>query len=180
MPFGNYNVILHSVMNECEVLKRLTRMTVVLGALYLGGCASMTGVLSGDESGQAATSSSADRNLARAYELIEADDLAGAEELLLTARANDPANLWALLNLGVVYQRTGRAQDAEAAYREVLDSELASVQAGNAPTYAYWRSPIAALARSNLKKLTAPATTSERVPVAPGSGAASLDPSRKP
>ncbi len=101
-----------------------------------------------------------DRNLVDAYALIEAGDYVRAEALLLKTRENNPDDLWVVLNLGVVYQRTGRLQDATAAFNETLAREQASIDAGNPPNFAYWRTSLSALAQSNLKKINAAAKAS--------------------
>ena len=61
--------------------------------------------------------------LGQVYGQLAADDLAGAEDVLQHAARIDPRNPWVALNLGVVYQRTGRTAQARSEYRKVLAAD---------------------------------------------------------
>ena len=54
---------------------------------------------------------------------MAAGDYATAEVRFMEAVAINPANTPALLNLGVVYQNTGRAEKARAAYLTLMETE---------------------------------------------------------
>ena len=56
-------------------------------------------------------------------EAMAAGDYATAEVRFMEAVAINPANTPALLNLGVVYQNTGRAEKARAAYLTLMETE---------------------------------------------------------
>lgn len=62
----------------------------------------------------------ADKTPERAYAALSSKDYATAESLygeMLKKNPNDP---WALFNLGVVYQNTGRVAEAKASYEKVV------------------------------------------------------------
>lgn len=56
------------------------------------------------------------------YQAIAAGDLAGAERTIVAERRIFPQRPELMLNLAVVYERTGRVAEARAMYRSVLAS----------------------------------------------------------
>lgn len=57
------------------------------------------------------------------YNAIQRDDLAAAEARLNAARLEQPNEPSVLINLAHVYWKTGRTEQAEALYRQVLASD---------------------------------------------------------
>ena len=55
------------------------------------------------------------------FEALKNKDYATAETDLNAALASDPNNAYAILDLGVVYQNTGRIAQARANYQKVID-----------------------------------------------------------
>jgi Flp pilus assembly protein TadD len=64
--------------------------------------------------------------LAGGYHALSRRDLACAERLSLDARSKDMKDPYAALNLGAVYQRTGRLDQARLEYDAVLQLDSAS------------------------------------------------------
>ncbi|WP_303906010.1 SPOR domain-containing protein [Thiohalomonas denitrificans] len=62
----------------------------------------------------------------KGYHAMVAGDMEKAETLLTQAVAENPNNPHALLNLGALYQNTGRAEEAVPLYERVLDIVAAS------------------------------------------------------
>jgi Tfp pilus assembly protein PilF len=58
--------------------------------------------------------------LAGGYQAIEKNDLVCAERLTNEARQKDPKDAYAALNLGAIYQRTGRIELARNEYKEAI------------------------------------------------------------
>jgi Flp pilus assembly protein TadD len=58
--------------------------------------------------------------LAGGYHAIEKNDLVCAERLTSEARKQDPKDAYAALNLGAIYQRTGRLLMARAEYEQAI------------------------------------------------------------
>jgi Tfp pilus assembly protein PilF len=58
--------------------------------------------------------------LAGGYQAIEKNDLICAERLTNEARQKDPKDAYAALNLGAIYQRTGRIELARIEYKEAI------------------------------------------------------------
>jgi tetratricopeptide (TPR) repeat protein len=58
--------------------------------------------------------------LAGGYHAIEKNDLACAERLTTEARKQDPKDAYAALNLGAIYQRTGRLSMARTEYEQAI------------------------------------------------------------
>lgn len=65
--------------------------------------------------------------LATGYFALQDANTNCAEAALNQARRLDPKNPYVALNLGVVYQKTGRAAQARAAYQEVIDLDRGTV-----------------------------------------------------
>ena len=57
------------------------------------------------------------------FNAIQRDDLAGAEARLIAQRAQEPNEPSVLINLAHVYAKTGRFEQAEALYRQVMASD---------------------------------------------------------
>jgi Tfp pilus assembly protein PilF len=92
---------------------KLVKTTAFL-AVALAGCATMT------EDNRLATSG---------YEYIEKGDMSAAERELNAALDANPDNPYALLNLGVVYEQTGRTGDARDQYLRVIESNTSATAA---------------------------------------------------
>ena len=91
----------------------LRRFAIVLLTIFLISCASTP-------------EKAPDVNLSeQAFQAIAAGDYEEAEALLEVALSINPDNPYALLNLGVVYQQTGRVDQAREQYVKVilLDSQ---------------------------------------------------------
>ncbi|HEY1904400.1 MAG TPA: hypothetical protein VGG91_00075, partial [Myxococcaceae bacterium] len=73
-----------------------------------------------------------DRLVARAAERIDAHDDAGAEEAAMRAAAVDPSDARALLLLGRIHLRTGRARQARVELERVLHLEASGPRADEA------------------------------------------------
>jgi general secretion pathway protein D len=56
----------------------------------------------------------------KGYEYLKSNEYAQAESYFQRALDADPNNPYALLDLGVVYQNTGRVKKARAMYRKVI------------------------------------------------------------
>jgi tetratricopeptide (TPR) repeat protein len=68
-----------------------------------------------------ATTASRDMELAnQGFEYLNQGNMAGAENYLNQSLAENPNNPYALLNLGVVYMRTGRAEQARSMFDKVI------------------------------------------------------------
>ena len=57
----------------------------------------------------------------RGYEELVLENYDQAEAFFDVARSVNPYNPYVLLNLGVVYQNTGRIEDARRMYRQVIE-----------------------------------------------------------
>lgn len=57
------------------------------------------------------------------FNAIQRDDLAGAEARLTAQRAQEPNEPSVLINLAHVYAKTGRLDQAEALYRQVMATD---------------------------------------------------------
>jgi Tfp pilus assembly protein PilF len=85
---------------------KLVKTTAFL-VIALTGCATMT----------------EDNRLAKSgFDYIEQGNMSAAERQLNAALDTNPDNPYALLNLGVVYQATGRTGDARDQYLRVMES----------------------------------------------------------
>ena len=57
------------------------------------------------------------------YNAIQRDDLAGAEARLIAQRLAEPNEPSVLINLAHIYSKTGRVEQAEALYRQIIANE---------------------------------------------------------
>jgi Tfp pilus assembly protein PilF len=83
-------------------------------AASLAGCATSTGDYSLLESG---------------YNHIEEGNWSDAEADLMQVLESDPDNRYAQLNMGVVYENTGRPDEARAMFNQVVESGTTEVAA---------------------------------------------------
>jgi Flp pilus assembly protein TadD len=74
--------------------------------------------------------------LGAGYKAMESSQLECAERLLRLAQTMDPKDPYAPLNLGVVYQRTGRHEMARAAYAQVMRLAPAEISSQIEPAVA--------------------------------------------
>ncbi len=113
-----------------SVLRRWTATLISwLGVSLLGACASTSAPVDPltQLCQQRDLSSSSQRMvLAGGYHALSRSDLACAERLSLEARAKDMKDPYAALNLGAVYQRTGRLERARQEYDAVLQLDSSS------------------------------------------------------
>ncbi len=65
------------------------------------------------------------------YQAIAVGDLAGAERTIVAERKIYPNHPELMLNLAVVYERTGRVAEARAMYRSVLASAPVAMEMSN-------------------------------------------------
>jgi hypothetical protein len=103
--------------------------------------------------------------LGQVYGQLAADDLAGAEDVLLHAARIEPRNPWVALNLGVVYQRTGRTAQARSEYRKVLSTDGPMTNVALASDNAWQKSSPADVARHNLNLLKQEEKTTQAAPI---------------
>jgi len=130
----------------------IQRLMLVAAALLAFGCASPADRGSGARN--PAPDADADVLLARAYDHIRNNDLAAAEQDLEQARRAAPDNPWVALNLGVVYQRTGRIELAREQYEYSAVARGASSSSAAAATAPSARAAtVAEIARRNLDRL---------------------------
>ena len=128
---------------------------VALVAL-LGGCTSFPDTSRRSETPGATGRQAAPENpqvqalLGQVYGQLESGDLAGAENVLQHAARIEPRNPWVALNLGVVYQRTGRTAQARTEYRKVLAADGPLTSVALASDNAWQKSSPADVARHNL------------------------------
>jgi Tfp pilus assembly protein PilF len=108
-----------------SLLKRTTRaLCVAISALTLTACATQqhsTQQALQELCNTADLSNTKQRTLlAGGYQAIEKNDLKCAERLTNEARQKDPKDAYAALNLGAIYQRTGRIELARNEYKEAI------------------------------------------------------------
>lgn len=96
------------------------RTAAIIGAFFLlGACATAP-------AGSPAQEQAGVRQLlAEAYAHMQRKDDAAAEKALYEARQLDPDNPWIALDLGVIFQRQGYAEQARSEYRRALASPRA-------------------------------------------------------
>jgi Flp pilus assembly protein TadD len=86
------------------------------------------------------------------FEYLNQGNMAGAENYLNQALAENPNNPYALLNLGVVYMRTGRGEQARGLFNKVIELDPKDIVArSNGPGEV--GKTLADLAKDNLKAL---------------------------
>ena len=111
--------------------------TVFLLSLLLVGCAT----------------SSRDMNyMNQGFDELSNSNFQKAEEYLDKALSINPDNLYAILNLGVVYQNTGRREKAREMYQKVIDRESKSPASRSNKDWAVGEK-LADIARKNLENL---------------------------
>lgn len=91
------------------------------GGLSLALMLALTGALSAIAVTGCTTTTCDNRLAVSGYEYIEEGDLGAAEHVLNAALDLNPDNSYALLNLGVVYEKTGRTADAREMYNRVVE-----------------------------------------------------------
>lgn len=92
------------VMITKRILRPIAMLAILVVPLFLAGCAT-----------------SRDMKLAnKGFSHIENGQLADAEQVLTEAVQANPNNPYALLNLGTVYQRTGRFDEAREMFEKVV------------------------------------------------------------
>lgn len=117
-------------MRNCRRLAVITALCVLLS-----GCASKDMMLSN-----------------QGFDAIGRNDYVSAEKFLEESLALNPNNPYALLNMGVVYEKTGRSQKALAMYQKVVDLNTKEEVVKSNNTAAEGAT-LTDLARSNLKRL---------------------------
>jgi Flp pilus assembly protein TadD len=107
-----------------SALRSVYQVFVIITSLAIGGCATpqQTGQQALQELCKSADLSNTKQRtlLAGGYQAIEKNDLACAERLTNEARRKDPKDAYAALNLGAIYQRTGRIELARNEYKEAI------------------------------------------------------------
>lgn len=130
--------------------------SVALVALF-GGCTSLpSNTRTGEKPGTPGRQSPQENPqvqslLGQAYGYLAANDLTRAEETLLRAARIEPLNAWVILNLGVVYQRTGRTDRARDEYRKVLAVEGPRASFARVSDSTWKKTSPEEIARHNLK-----------------------------
>jgi Tfp pilus assembly protein PilF len=111
----------------------------VLGATLFTGCASTKGVESNNER-LVALCTTKDLSqvtqrtvLAGGYFALEKNDLPCAERLTLDAREKNLKDAYATLNLGAIYQRTGRITQAKDMYSKTIELDGGNNDQDKAP-----------------------------------------------
>jgi len=98
---------------------------------------------------------STDQRLAdKGFEAIENGQLADAERVLTEALDSNPDNPYALLNLGAVYQRTGRFDQAREMFERVVALDPQEVPARRSK-FVQASKTLREIAEDNLKTLPA-------------------------
>lgn len=132
----------------------LCRYSLVFCTALLSACSGVAWhQSSGIQESRMAAGTRVDELLAHVYTQIETGNLALAEQLLGEARQQYPANPYVALNLGVIYQRTGRLELAMTEYARVLRIEAESAKAGHPPRQVYWRTPLTDFVQTNIDAL---------------------------
>ncbi len=112
-------------------------ISVLMVSLLIAGCATLGGDMAYSN---------------RGFEEICQDNCAKAEEYLKKALEINPNNPYALLNLGVVYQRTGRPELARQMYQKVIDLDAKESAQRSNEDWARGKS-LADIAKKNLETL---------------------------
>jgi tetratricopeptide (TPR) repeat protein len=103
----------HIPSNKGQVMK--LGITAVVLVIALAGCTT--------------TPTNANRLAMDGYEYIKQGKMDKAEQALNAALEDDPKNPFALLNLGVVYQETGRREEALRKWLQVVDLDSSETAA---------------------------------------------------
>lgn len=133
-------------------------LVAILIVALSGGCTSFSESLRRGESTAPASNQGPDSAQVQAlldqvHNQLLANDLAVAEENLQRAAQLEPRNPWVALNLGVVYQRTGRTEQARSEYRKVLAADGPLPRVALASDRAWQKNNPADMARHNLNLL---------------------------
>ena len=108
-------------------MQRITTGLVLAAAAIVAACSTQPEQRAIDRtcnaSDQELTYKSQRALLGAGYKAMQADQLQCAQRLLESARAMDPKDPYALLNLGVLHHRAGRKAEARQAYQGVIDLE---------------------------------------------------------
>jgi Tfp pilus assembly protein PilF len=91
------------------------------------------------------------RLVEQGYTYVEHNDYENAEKCFKDALAANPKNPYALLNLGVVYQNSGRCDVAKQYYQQVLDLGGKEV-ADKSPDSNIRGKPLVEIAKKNLER----------------------------
>lgn len=108
-------------------MQRITTGLILAAAAVVAACSTQPEQRAIDRtcnaSDQELTYKSQRALLGAGYKAMQADQLQCAQRLLESARAMDPKDPYALLNLGVLHHRAGRKAEARQAYQGVIDLE---------------------------------------------------------
>lgn len=113
--------------------------TALVSSILFTGCASTRSVESNNErltqlcTKQDLTQESQRTVLAGGYFALEKNDLPCAERLTLDAREKNAKDAYATLNLGAIYQRTGRISQAKDMYSKTIELDGGSKDQDKAP-----------------------------------------------
>lgn len=117
-----------------------TRLFLIASiAAALGGCA--------------VTPSNETKLVNNGFEYILNQQWSEAETVLLQALESNADDPFALLNLGVVYQQTGRNEEAREMYNRVIDSKT-TLRAGRSNIAEERDRPLTELAQDNLARMS--------------------------
>jgi general secretion pathway protein D len=86
------------------------------------------------------------------YSELMRENYEQAEAFFDLALSVNPNNPYALLNLGVVYQNTGRVEKAKLMYQKVIDMD-SKVTAKNSTDSSFKGKSLAEIAKNNIKSL---------------------------
>jgi Tfp pilus assembly protein PilF len=112
-------------------------ITVLILSVLLAGCA---------------TSSRDMTYMNRGFDELSNGNFQKAEEYLEKALSINPENLYAILNMGVVYQNTGRPEKAREMYQKVIERESKSPASRSNKDWAVGEK-LAEIAKKNLETL---------------------------
>ena len=99
-----------------------------------------------------ATSSQDMNYMNQGFDELSNGNFKKAEEYLEKALSINPDNLYAVLNMGVVYQNTGRPEKARELYQKVIDRESKSPASRSNKDWAVGEK-LAEIAKKNLENL---------------------------
>jgi general secretion pathway protein D len=103
--------------------------------------------------GCAVTPSTETKLVQNGFEHILNQQWSEAETVLLQALESNADDPYALLNLGVVYQQTGRNEEAREMYNRVIESDT-TLRAGRSNLIAVRGRPLTELAQENLDRMS--------------------------
>ena len=99
-----------------------------------------------------ATSSQDMNYMNQGFDELSNGNFKKAEEYLEKALSINPDNLYAVLNMGVVYQNTGRPEKAREMYQKVIDRQSKSLASRSNKDWAVGEK-LAEIAKKNLENL---------------------------